>query len=216
MEKKLDLQAIRNDYQKGELSKQSVDKNPVHQFREWLEEALHSAVTEPTAMMLATAGKDMRPSARIVLLKGVEEDGFIFFTSYGSRKGKQIGENPNVSLTFFWKELERQIRIEGIAEKISSEDSDEYFMSRPYESRLSAAASPQSKPVESRQLLEQLKDDIRLKYPDQNIPRPENWGGYKVKPNLVEFWQGRYSRLHDRIVYELTPDGEWKLIRLAP
>jgi pyridoxamine 5'-phosphate oxidase len=216
MEKKLNLQAIRNDYQKGELSKQSVDKNPVHQFREWLEEALHSAVTEPTAMVLATAGKDMRPSARIVLLKGVEEDGFIFFTSYASRKGQQIEENPNVSLTLFWKELERQVRIEGIAEKISPEASDEYFRSRPYESRLSAAASPQSKPVENRQVLEQLRNDIQKKYAGVDIPRPENWGGYKVKPNLLEFWQGRYSRLHDRIVYELTANEKWKLIRLAP
>lgn len=216
MKEKMNLQAVRNDYQKGELSKQSVDKNPVHQFRMWLEEALHALVMEPTAMVLSSVGNDQRPSARVVLLKDVDEDGFVFFTNYDSKKGHQIDENPHVALTFFWKELERQVRIEGSVEKISPEASDEYFRSRPYESRLSAAASPQSRPVENRQFLELLKHDIRKKYPEQDIPRPENWGGYKVKPNLVEFWQGRRSRLHDRIVYELTPEGNWELIRIAP
>ncbi len=211
-----DLQGIRNDYQKGKFDKNEFDKSPFNQFEIWINEALKSEVLEPTAMALATVGKDMRPSNRIVLLKGFDEDGFVFYTNYESKKGLQISEIKFVALTFFWKELERQVRIEGSVNKLPDEMSDRYFHSRPYESRLSAAASPQSKPVESREVLEGLRAALREKFPDNVIPRPANWGGYIVKPFLMEFWQGRTSRLHDRIVYELSEEGDWKISRLAP
>ncbi len=216
MNKNLNLRDIRLDYQKGALDELSVDGDPVAQFNAWLGEALDAEVPEPTAMTLATAGKDGRPSARIVLLKDVDVSGFTFYTHYESRKGRHISENPQVALTFFWKELERQVRIEGVAERVAPQESDEYFHSRPYESRLSAAASPQSKPVKDRQHLEHLKAQWRDKYPGETLPRPDNWGGYRVKPVMIEFWQGRRSRLHDRIVYQLQENGEWKIERLAP
>jgi pyridoxamine 5'-phosphate oxidase len=216
MSDKNDLQGIRIEYQKGRIDLQDVDKNPFNQFTLWMNEALKSEVMEPTAMALATVGKDMRPSNRMVLLKGFDTDGFVFYTSYDSKKGLQIAENNFVALTFFWKELERQVRIEGAAMKLSEEVSDRYFYSRPYESRLSAAASPQSKPIRNREVMERVREGLKKRFPDNDIPRPANWGGYIVKPSLLEFWQGRSSRLHDRIVYELSEVGEWKISRLAP
>jgi pyridoxamine 5'-phosphate oxidase len=216
MSDKNDLQGIRIEYQKGRIDLQDVDKNPFNQFTLWMNEALKSEVMEPTAMALATVGKDMRPSNRMVLLKGFDTDGFVFYTSYDSKKGLQIAENNFVALTFFWKELERQVRIEGSVNKLPDEMSDRYFYSRPYESRLSAAASPQSKPIRNREVMERVREGLKKRFPDNDIPRPANWGGYIVKPSLLEFWQGRSSRLHDRIVYELSEVGEWKISRLAP
>lgn len=216
MSKNLHLSDIRLDYQKGVLDERSVDGDPVVQFKKWLREALDAQLPEPTAMVLATAGKDGRPSARMVLLKDLDDGGFTFYTHYESRKGRQVSENPRVALTFFWKELERQVRIEGVATKVSPEESDAYFHSRPYESRLSAAASPQSRPLSDRHYLENLKKQLREQHSEERLPRPDNWGGYRVKPVMIEFWQGRQSRLHDRIVYQLQENGEWKIERLAP
>jgi len=213
---KLNLSSIRLDYSKGELDENTVHENPMQQFGLWMEEALKSEVMEPTAMVLATVSKDSKPSARVVLLKEVEKDGFIFFTNYESKKGQQIADNSNVAITFFWKELERQVRIEGKAVKINPELSDQYFQSRPYQSRLGAAASPQSQKVDSRDVLEKAKEELKAQYPDENIPRPANWGGYKVIPEAFEFWQGRRSRLHDRVFYERENEGKWLISRLAP
>lgn len=216
LQEKIDLSAIRTEYLQNTLSEDSVNRNPIVQFHLWLDEAIKADIKEPTAMVLSTVGSDNRPSARVVLLKGVDEAGFTFFTVYDSRKGRQIAENHNVALTFFWKELERQVRIEGEAEKIDPKESDEYFYSRPYESRLSAAASPQSEKVSGRDYLEKRKEDLRNQFSESDLPRPQNWGGYRVKPRLIEFWQGRSSRLHDRLVYELQPGGAWQISRLAP
>lgn len=212
----INLSAIRNEYLKGELDEHKVHENPIVQFGKWMDEALRLEVMEPTAMILATVGKDFKPAARVVLLKKVEKDGFVFFTNYGSKKGGQIAENSHVAITFFWKELERQVRIEGKAIKTLPELSDEYFHSRPYESRLSAASSPQSQKVADRTSLEQMNQDVKNRYPGNFIPRPDNWGGYKVIPEIIEFWQGRSSRLNDRILYEHDNDGKWVISRLAP
>lgn len=212
----INLSAIRNDYLKGQLDEHNVYENPLLHFGVWMDEALRSEVMEPTAMVLATVGKDFKPSARMVLLKKVEKDGFVFFTNYESKKGWQIAENGQVAITFFWKELERQVRIEGKAVKTQPELSDEYFHSRPYESRLSAASSPQSRKVADRAALEHIKQEVKNRWPGDYIPRPEHWGGYKVIPETIEFWQGRRSRLHDRILYERGDNGKWESSRLAP
>ncbi|HZK08663.1 MAG TPA: pyridoxamine 5'-phosphate oxidase [Bacteroidales bacterium] len=206
---------LRSEYLHQQLDEQSVMGNPFDQFAVWMDQAVQAEILHPTAMLLATVGRDGQPSCRVVLLKEVNEKGFVFFTHYDSHKGRQLGGNSKVALTFFWKETERQIRIEGSAEKVDEKVSDEYFVSRPYESRLSAAASPQSSVISSRQELEQQREAIRAKYPDGNIPRPKNWGGYLIIPDNIEFWQGRENRLHDRIVYQRT-DGGWKIHRLAP
>ncbi len=208
-------QSIREEYLKGMLDESSVHKNPFLQFDQWMREALKAEVPHPTSMMLATCGNDGQPSCRVVLLKNADETGFQFFTNYGSKKGQQLAQNPKAALTFFWMSLERQIRIEGDVEKVSPEMSDRYFHSRPYESRLSAAISSQSKIVANRTELEMLKNELREKHPDQNVPRPENWGGYVLIPNYFEFWQGRESRLHDRIIYTRKLN-EWVIKRLAP
>lgn len=212
----LNLSSIRKDYQQSELDEKSVHENPLVQFGCWMNEALKSDVPEPTAMLLTTVGKDLKPSARVVLLKEVDQEGFTFFSNYESRKGMQISENPHVAMTFFWKELERQVRIEGKAIKIDPKLSDEYFHSRPFDSRLSAASSLQSRKVAGREELESQKKALKIQFPLQNIPRPANWGGYKVIPANFEFWQGRASRLHDRILYELADEGKWVISRLAP
>jgi len=216
LHQKIDLSVIRTDYLQKTLTEDSVSQNPIIQFHLWLSEAINADINEPTAMILSTAGNNNRPSARVVLLKEVDESGFTFFTNYLSRKGRQIAENPYVALTFFWKELERQVRIEGEAERIDPKESDEYFHSRPYESRLSAAASPQSEKISGRDYLEKLKENLREKFSEAHLPRPENWGGYRVKPCLIEFWQGRSNRLHDRVVYELQSEGGWQINRVAP
>jgi pyridoxamine 5'-phosphate oxidase len=209
------IAAIRKDYLNGVLEIEAVHPDPIEQFRIWLHEAVSAGIDEPTAMFLATVGVDLQPSARIVLLKGVDEKGFDFYTSYQSRKGLQIGENPQVAATFFWKELERQVRIEGTVEKLPDAESDEYFRSRPAESRFSAAASPQSQVIPNRNYLEEKITGLKTKFSGDELQRPDSWGGYKIIPLRIEFWQGRESRLHDRLVYSFL-SGEWIIERLAP
>lgn len=199
------------------LLEADVADDPFDQFSRWWDEAVASAITEVNAMTLATANKAGVPSARIVLLKGFGEDsGFTFFSNYNSHKGKELDENPKAALVFFWKELERQIRIEGEVEKISEEESDMYFNSRPAGSRIGAWASPQSQPVTGREIIEKSFTEFSEKFKDDLIERPSHWGGYNLKPNKIEFWQGRASRLHDRIEYTLSTTGSWVIQRLAP
>lgn len=210
-----DIASIRTDYKLKSLTEEDVKADAMEQFTHWWNEALQSDIYEVNAMTLATAGKDGRPSARIVLLKGYDRNGFVFFTNYGSTKGKEIAENPLACLLFFWKELERQVKIEGSIEKVSAAESDEYFFSRPEGSRIGAHTSPQSKPIANRQVLEDRYLELTEEFKGKNIPRPENWGGYIVKPTSMEFWQGRPSRLHDRILYTKVNET-WKIERLAP
>ncbi|MBI5662155.1 MULTISPECIES: pyridoxamine 5'-phosphate oxidase [Ignavibacterium] len=207
------LNNLRKNYQKGELLESKVNPNPFKQFDKWFEEALSSNIYEPNAMILATAA-DNRPSARVVLLKGFDENGFKFYTNYNSRKGKEISINPNAALLFYWMELERQIRIEGRIEKLSKEESLEYFNSRPLDSRYGALASSQSEIIPDREYLEKKFSELKEKYGD-NPPMPDNWGGFILKPVLFEFWQGRPNRLHDRIVYE-KKESNWNIYRLSP
>lgn len=207
------LNNLRKNYQKGELLESKVNPNPFKQFDKWFEEALSSNIYEPNAMILATTA-DNRPSARVVLLKGFDENGFKFYTNYNSRKGKEISINPNAALLFYWMELERQIRIEGRIEKLSKEESLEYFNSRPLDSRYGALASSQSEIIPDREYLEKKFSELKEKYGD-NPPMPDNWGGFILKPVLFEFWQGRPNRLHDRIVYE-KKESNWNIYRLSP
>ncbi|HEY5408332.1 MAG TPA: pyridoxamine 5'-phosphate oxidase [Ginsengibacter sp.] len=211
-----DLAAIRKEYRLQSLLEKDVDADPIKQFERWFQHALTSGIEEPNAMTLATSTTDGKPSARIVLLKGIKENGLVFFTNYESKKGNQIHDNPYACLVFLWKELERQVRIEGKVKKISEQESDEYFSSRPVESRIGALSSPQSKVIESREILDNNVTYFTNKYPSQNIPRPSNWGGYILCPTLIEFWQGRISRLHDRLQYTQNEVGQWKIERLAP
>lgn len=211
----LDISNVRRDFSLKSLDEKDIKDNPIHFFEQWLNEAIKAEALEPTAMNLATATADGRPSSRIVLLKKIRKEGFIFFTNYNSRKAQQIEKNKYCALNFNWNELERQVRIEGIVEKISPEESDSYFEMRPPKSKLGAWASPQSREIPKREYLEELVTTFNKKFEGQTIPRPENWGGYIVYPHLIEFWQGRPSRLHDRIQYRLT-EGEWKIVRLAP
>lgn len=206
---------IRTDYKQRSLNEVDIDNDAIKQFENWWEEAIHSKIDEVNAMTLATATSTGLPSARIVLLKGFDEKGFIFFTNYNSDKGKEIAANPHVALLFFWKELERQVRIEGTIEKVSAKESDDYFASRPAGSRIGAWSSPQSSVIEDREFLEENEIAFKAKFGD-NIPRPEHWGGYIVKPERIEFWQGRSSRLHDRIKYTRLQNNTWKIERLAP
>jgi len=212
---KPEISDIRKDYTGGKLDLSTAAHDPIQQFTIWMEEVLSRGIDEPNAMMLATTGKNMQPSARIVLLRDFSTEGFVFYTNYNSLKGNQIAENPKIALTFFWKELERQVRIEGTINKIPEHASDNYFNARPFESRLSAAVSPQSRTVPNRKYLESLRENLRKQYPDQDIPRPKDWGGYIVKPERFEFWQGRPGRLHDRLSYILE-NNDWKIRRLAP
>lgn len=207
---------IRKDYMLQALLEEDVDDNPFSQFSRWWDEAISSVITEVNAMTLATATKDGIPSARTVLLKGFSEGGFTFFSNYKSHKGRELEENPNAALVFFWKELERQVRVEGYVEKITNEESDLYYNSRPLGSRIGAWASPQSEPVSSRETLENNFTKFSEKFNDDLIGRPPHWGGYNLRPNKLEFWQGRASRLHDRIEYVLQKDNQWKFQRLAP
>ncbi|MEO8412053.1 MAG: pyridoxamine 5'-phosphate oxidase [Ginsengibacter sp.] len=211
-----DVGNIRKEYSMESLLEKNVDTDPLKQFEIWWQQAIESKIDEPNAMTLATCAHSGKPSARIVLLKGIKEDGFVFFTNYNSSKGKQVEENPFVSLVFFWKELERQIRIEGQIKKISALESDEYFSTRPLESRIGAWSSPQSEVIESREVLEKKVAEYTQKFVSQDIPRPPDWGGYLVIPHLVEFWQGRPGRLHDRLQYTVNENASWKIERLAP
>jgi len=206
---------IRRDYKKATLSEDKVDPNPFRQFGFWWDEALRAEIDEVNAMTLATVSAEGRPSARIVLLKGYDDQGFVFYTNYESRKGQELALRPEASLLFFWKELERQVRIEGPCEKVSAEESDAYFQSRPAGSRIGAWASPQSRVISSRDLLDQQIIEIENRFDGREIPRPAHWGGYRVVPRQVEFWQGRPSRLHDRILYTREADN-WIISRLAP
>lgn len=207
---------IRKDYKLRSLSENEIDKNPLVQFDLWWQEAVNSQIDEVNAMTLATANKDGIPSARIVLLKGYDENGFIFFTNYNSHKAKDINDNPHVSLVFFWKELERQVRISGSIEKIAEKESDDYFQSRPLISQLGAWASDQSSVIDSREALEEKFKTLEQYYADKEISRPPHWGGYRVIPSLIEFWQGRSGRLHDRIEYTLGKETDWIIKRLSP
>jgi pyridoxamine 5'-phosphate oxidase len=211
-----DIAGLRKTYSQKTLTEDSIDSNPIRQFDKWWQEATLADIDEANAMTLATASADGVPSARIVLLKGYSEEGFMFFTNYDSYKGKQLLENPKACLVFFWKELERQVRITGLVEKVSEEESDDYFHARPIASQLGASISPQSAVIENREWLEKRYDEFEKKTGDNTIKRPENWGGYLVKPVIIEFWQGRPSRLHDRIEYSIQENGEWKVARLAP
>jgi pyridoxamine 5'-phosphate oxidase len=211
-----DLAQIRTEYSRHSLDEKSILASPFGQFEKWFNEAIGAKVLEPNAMNLATVTVNNRPSSRIVLLKGFDEQGFSFYTNYQSNKGKELEQTPFCALSFFWPELERQVRIEGAVERVSAEQSDKYFKSRPRESQVGAWASPQSSVIASRQLLEDRYSAIDKKFEGKNtLTRPNQWGGYLVKPFLIEFWQGRPSRLHDRILYTLT-DGKWKVSRLAP
>lgn len=210
------IAAIRKVYQLESLLEKDLDPDPMKQFATWWQHALDSKIEEPNAMTLATCSASGKPSARIVLLKGIENNGFIFFTNYLSRKGTEIHDNPFVSLLFFWKELERQVRIEGKITRVPAKESDEYFSSRPKESRIGAWSSPQSSVIESREILQKNVEKYNAQYAEGIIPRPEFWGGYQVQPNLIEFWQGRPGRLHDRLRYALAENNTWKIERLAP
>jgi len=211
-----EIAGIRKSYSQKTLSEADIDKDPLKQFEKWWQEALASSIDEVNAMTLATASADGIPSARVVLLKGFSQDGFVFFTNYDSYKGKQLMENPKACLVFFWKELERQVRITGMVQRISDEESDNYFQTRPFGSQLGASVSPQSNVIESREWLEARYKDFEKGVNNGAVQRPGNWGGYIVKPVIIEFWQGRPSRLHDRIEYSLQENGEWKAVRLAP
>lgn len=206
---------IRKEYTALSLQATEVDANPVDQFLSWFDMAINAEIMEPNAMTLSTIDGN-KPSSRIVLLKGVENEQFVFYTNYKSAKGHQMANSPYVSLNFFWPELERQVRIEGTVQKVDEATSDAYFKSRPRGSQIGAWVSPQSEIIESREVLNKRLEEIELKFKDRDVERPPHWGGYSVKPNLIEFWQGRPSRLHDRIQYTFSEANNWTIERLAP
>jgi pyridoxamine 5'-phosphate oxidase len=210
----MDVAHLRLDYARESLTERDVDPDPILQFEKWFEEALHAGLIEPNAMTLATSTRDGHPSARVVLLKGADANGFVFFTDYRSRKGAELDTNPHVSLCFWWDALQRQVRISGTAVRVSREETAAYFHTRPHGSRVGAWASQQSATLASREMLEKEVERLERAYPD-DVPLPPHWGGYRVTPDSIEFWQGRPSRLHDRIVY--ARDGSaWKIGRLSP
>lgn len=210
------LYDYRKDYKRGTLSRNDASENPISQFDKWMKDAISShIVAEPNAMTLVTATRDGKPSARVVLLKSFNEKGFVFFTNYDSRKAIELIENPHSAIVFDWHVMERQVRIEGIANKISEEESDKYFFSRPRDSQLGAWVSPQSNFIDGREELVTRQAKIESEFKDKPITRPSHWGGFVIQPHTIEFWQGRQSRLHDRLIYIKTED-EWILRRLAP
>jgi pyridoxamine 5'-phosphate oxidase len=212
---RLYINTLRHDFSKQTLDEKNVSINPILQFEKWFKEAVDAHVNEPNAMTVCTATTEGKPSARILLLRNFNENGFVYYSNYTSRKGTEIAANPNCALLFFWPELERQVRIEGLVQKQSSEESDLYFNTRPRGSKLGAWTSEQSKVIANREVLNEEYEKISKKYPNENVPRPPHWGGYVIKPVSIEFWQGRPSRLHDRILYTLE-NKNWKIERLAP
>jgi pyridoxamine 5'-phosphate oxidase len=211
-----DLENIRNHYQRNALDWSDIDDDPLLSLRAWLDDAIQAKLYEPTALTLATIDSMLQPHARVVLLKGIDH-GLLFYTNYASPKGQEIDSNPNVAATLFWPELERQIRIEGRVEKISASQSDDYFHSRPRDSQLAAVASAQGQVVANRDVLEARFADLQAQYADQTIPRPDHWGGYRLIPQHIEFWQGRPNRLHDRLMMRRANEvGEWIRERLSP
>lgn len=210
----MNIADLRKEYMQGSLNETLVPKSPFDLFQQWFEQALQAELPEPNAMTVCTVSPEGKPSARILLIKGFDETGFVFFTNYNSRKGAELENNPNAALLFYWPELERQVRIEGVVTKISSQESENYYNSRPLGSRLGAWASPQSKPIESREAIEKKFKQVRIDF-GQNPKRPSFWGGYRLNPNYFEYWQGRESRLHDRIAYQ-EHNENWLIGRLAP
>jgi pyridoxamine 5'-phosphate oxidase len=210
------ISEIRKEYTFKDLDITHVDASPLVQFSNWLTEAINAQVNEPTAMHLSTVDTDGRPSGRIVLLKGIENEKFVFYTNYLSRKGTQLAANTYACITFFWPELERQVRIEGRVKKVDSATSDAYFLSRPRGSRIGAIASPQSQQIEDRTVIEKRVDELLQEFDGKEVTRPEHWGGYMLEADYFEFWQGRASRLHDRVQYTAQADSSWKIGRLAP
>jgi pyridoxamine 5'-phosphate oxidase len=210
------LTDLRREYASRALDEADADADPIRQFARWFDDALKSQLIDVNAMTLATASAAGEPSARTVLLKSADEDGFIFYTNYESAKGRDLAENPRAALLMFWAELERQVRINGSVTKTTAAESETYFHSRPIESQIGAAASDQSRPVHHRSVLEQRYAELAAKYQNAAVPRPSNWGGYRVRPDTIEFWQGRKSRLHDRLLYTRQADGSWTRTRLSP
>ncbi len=210
-----DIQQLREDYSKSSLDISDVDSDPVKQFQIWLNEASEAKISEPNAMSLATVDSSGKPHNRIVLLKGIEDGKFIFYTNYKSDKGKEMDLSSHVAVCFLWKELERQVRIEGSVEKMSRSESEAYFKTRPIKSQIGALASDQSSEISDRKILEDRFEELHSKYEEGNVPMPEHWGGYLIEPQAIEFWQGRRSRLHDRIKFTLE-NGNWDIKRLAP
>ena len=211
----MDAASLRKEYTRSGLHETDMNPDPIVQFNEWFEETLAAGLHEPNAMIVATAAANGRPSARTVLLKGYDERGFVFYTNYEGRKARELDANPACALLFYWGELERQVRIEGCASRISNEESDAYFASRSRGSRLGTWASEQSRPVEDRRVLEERVRDLEAEYEGRGVPRPPFWGGYRVAPDTIEFWQGRENRLHDRLVYSRVGD-DWRIDRLQP
>lgn len=213
----IDAGDLRVDYQADELLESNAAADPFTQFDSWFEAAKQSDCPEPNAMIVATVNKEGHPAARVVLLKQVVKEGFVFYTNYGSRKGEELTAHPYAAVVFNWLELERQVRIEGSVVKAPPEMSTDYFHSRPKKSQVGAWASPQSRVIPDRDFLEKRKKEVEEKYSNkEELPRPEHWGGYIIKPRLIEFWQGRSSRLHDRLAYSLGDSGNWERVRLAP
>ena len=210
------MDKLRREYTDAGLDEQDLDANPFKQFEKWFQEAIDAKLDLPDAMTLATATKDGIPSARIVLLRGLDERGFVFYTDYESQKGKELAENPNAALVFYWRELDRQVRITGQVSKVSCENSNNYFQSRPIGSRLAALASRQSEVIPDRKILEERFEQLAAQYQDTAIPLPSDWGGYRLSPNMIEFWSGRPSRLHDRLRYTRQSNDDWRIERISP
>jgi len=212
----MEIAQIRREYTKKKLSSKSVQSDPIEQFRLWLTEAVESECLEPTGMNISTISEENTPSSRMVLLKGVDQDQFIFYTNYQSRKGRHLDKNPNVSALFYWPELERQVNIEGTVVKCDPQESDEYFQSRPWKSRIGAIISPQSQPIPNRNYIKKAFLVEAAKHLPEFVPRPKHWGGYRIIPRRIEFWQGRSSRLHDRVLFSKNAHNHWQIQRLAP